>query len=428
MSFSVFPPVSGGGNELNYFPVTGAGTFTLETTLSAGVYLVTADTTQTFTLQFGTASGYRFSGTIRGGSGFVTVHSDSNRIVIPAGLNYPFIVGFQLTSYTLATAPTFTSFVFTGISGSNRVGTLSFVAPNYASAIGYFDRGGAFVTLPNTSSPATSQPITEAIAGGSTGQILLVARDANGIWSRPAVGTTGTATTETFRAVFTSSGTWTAPVSSIDALVVAGGGAGGSIGNTNGSGGGGGAGGMRVVTGQAVTPGTVYTITVGAGGAERQNLSGSNGGNSSIGTLIVATGGGGGGIGPNAGPGSGGSGGGGGGNGQGNFNQSGGTGISGQGFAGGNAVNTSSAAGGGGAGGVGANAGTRTGGPGVANNFATGSNVTYATGGTGDIITTTDTSAATVNTGNGGDGTQYNSSSFRARAGASGIVAIRWTL
>ena len=67
---------------------------------------------------------------------------------------------------------------------------------------------------------------------------------------------------------FTSTSTWVAPtgVTSIDYLVIAGGGGGGSSGG-NGGGGGGGAGGFLTGTGQSVTPGTSYTITIGAGGA-----------------------------------------------------------------------------------------------------------------------------------------------------------------
>jgi len=65
---------------------------------------------------------------------------------------------------------------------------------------------------------------------------------------------------------FTASGTWTAPagVTSIDYLAVAGGGSGGG----GPGGGGGGAGGYVAGTGLTVVPGTTYSITVGAGGAQ----------------------------------------------------------------------------------------------------------------------------------------------------------------
>jgi len=68
---------------------------------------------------------------------------------------------------------------------------------------------------------------------------------------------------------FTASGSWTVPpgVTSVDYLIVAGGGGGtGSVG-AGGRTAGGGAGGFRTVTGFSVTPGATYPITVGAGGS-----------------------------------------------------------------------------------------------------------------------------------------------------------------
>lgn len=86
---------------------------------------------------------------------------------------------------------------------------------------------------------------------------------------------------------FKSSGTWTCPVgvTSVEYLVVAGGGAGGQD-----AGAGGGAGGFRTGAGYAVTPGNTYTITVGAGGS-----SSSANGSDSVFDTITSTGGGGGG-------------------------------------------------------------------------------------------------------------------------------------
>lgn len=74
--------------------------------------------------------------------------------------------------------------------------------------------------------------------------------------------------------VFTGSSTWTVPtgVSTIDYLVVAGGGGGSEL---NG-GGGGGAGGYLAGTSYPVTPGSVYTIAVGAGGGTNANGSNSS--------------------------------------------------------------------------------------------------------------------------------------------------------
>jgi hypothetical protein len=95
----------------------------------------------------------------------------------------------------------------------------------------------------------------------------------------------------------TGTQTWTAPsgVTSIDVLLVGGGGAGGAA-NTNAtySGGGGGGGGVVLST-LSVTPGTGYTVTIGAGGTRSTtNANGGDGSNSTFGSLLTALGGGGG--------------------------------------------------------------------------------------------------------------------------------------
>jgi PKD repeat protein len=85
---------------------------------------------------------------------------------------------------------------------------------------------------------------------------------------------------------------WTAPagITSVEYLVIAGGGAGGSWGA------GGGAGGFRTASGYAVIPGNSYTVSVGAGGAGGAG-SGGNGTNSVFATITAIGGGGGGGAG-----------------------------------------------------------------------------------------------------------------------------------
>lgn len=89
--------------------------------------------------------------------------------------------------------------------------------------------------------------------------------------------------------IFTSSGTWTAPVTNADVIVVAGGG------GTGLNGGGGGAGGVRNLIAATFVVGTTYTVTVGAGGSGSTAHAQTSGGNSSIttsGATISATGGG----------------------------------------------------------------------------------------------------------------------------------------
>jgi hypothetical protein len=270
---------------------------------------------------------------------------------------------------------------------------------------------------------------------------------------------------------FTSSGTFTNPLSSlpVDFLVIAGG-AGGSAS----FGGGGGAGGYRTSVGtsggnssseSSITIGanSSTTITVGGGGAGGAGSvsvqpRGGNGSDSSIGSTIVSTGGGTGGsyrsyTTYSAGV-SGGSGGGGGSS-EVQTSHSGGSGTSGQGTAGGYGLGRQGylAGGGGGAGGGGnnavANSTAGNGGSGLSNSI-TGSSVTRAgggggagygyangtgdgsggSGGGGSANTQSSSSAAgtagTVNTGSGGGGGSYDAGA--GGQGGSGIVVLRYTL
>lgn len=96
---------------------------------------------------------------------------------------------------------------------------------------------------------------------------------------------------------FTSTGTFTAPSNcySVEVFLVgAGGGGGGFPAGNPGKGGGGGGG--EVITSRkiSVTPGTSYTVTIGAGGAGGAANTGAVGNDSSFGSLLTAYGGGGG--------------------------------------------------------------------------------------------------------------------------------------
>lgn len=237
-----------------------------------------------------------------------------------------------------------------------------------------------------------------------------------------------------------SSSTFTVTTSTtIDYLVIAGGGGGGV-----GRGGGGGAGGVKAGT-ITLTAGS-YTITVGAGGASVINdLQGGDGGSSSIGTLIVTTGGGGGGgwlttSGRNGGSGGGASAG---------NTLTGGTGISGEGFAGSIRLNSET---GGGGGGAGAASSGKNGAIGITSTItgtiryyaggggagSSNSNIGLAFGGTYEVANGTYGGGngmytngrkpaftdALANTGGGGGGGEgFNGPSG---AGGSGIVIIRY--
>ena len=213
-----------------------------------------------------------------------------------------------------------------------------------------------------------------------------------------ATGGNSTATDGDYKAAsFTSNGTFTPSVDGyVEYLVIGGGGAGGGGNSSEQANGGGGAGAFR--TGYlAVTGGTGYSITVGAGGSGSQGETGGSG-NSSVFSTITAVGGGGGGKQSTNGV-AGGSGGGGG------YNASGGSGTSGQGNSGGSG-SSASGGGGGGASAAGANASGDTagnGGAGLASSI-TGSSVTYAGGGGGGTYGTTTSDQGTAGSGGSGGG------------------------
>jgi hypothetical protein len=244
---------------------------------------------------------------------------------------------------------------------------------------------------------------------------------------------------------------------SADFLVIAGGGGGGGE-PAGHQGGGGGAGGYRnsystetsggggsSETSLTFNAGTVYTITVGAGGVKQvaPNLNGVTGSNSSISgsniTTISSVGGGGGGVGQQSDPGASGASGGSGGGGAnsqssgGAAGGSGGSGTANQGFSGGSAFAYTSdpdlqSGGGGGAGAAGGNATATTAGSsgaGLASSI-TGSSVARAGGGVGgtfnniagtvNLAGTPASTAATANTGSGGG---------KNGDGGSGVVILR---
>ena len=239
---------------------------------------------------------------------------------------------------------------------------------------------------------------------------------------------------------FTSSGTFTVNQPGwVDYLVVAGGGGGGQgeSNNFGGAGGGGGAGGMLDGS-RLIQPGT-YTVVVGGGGAGTATLSasGTNGADSFIGSLVVSAGGGFGAGDEQTPPGNGGSGGG-----RGGDKMGVGSGIAGQGFAGGASTGTRSGGGGGGAGEAGDTDGVRAGGDGRISSIS-GTATYYAGGGSGGSGDNTNSSTpggdggggaggysgfstginGQANTGGGGGGKISNGSSGN---GGSGIVIIRY--
>ena len=243
---------------------------------------------------------------------------------------------------------------------------------------------------------------------------------------------------------------WTAPtgVTQVEVLVVGGGGGGGYNG-----GGGGGAGGLIYNAAYTVTPGTSYTVTVGAGGAPSSasvNVA-SVGSNSVFDALTASGGGGGNSRSATSGTTAGGSGGGGAAAGTG-FANSAGSGVSGQGTNGGagtpSDLGANAAGGGGGGAGVGGGSGTYilAGGGGNGLNFSiTGAPTWYAGGGgggtcvngvnsaqgglggggAGGIATNANGVTGTAGTGGGGGG---GNGSGTPGTGGSGVVIIRYAV
>jgi hypothetical protein len=240
---------------------------------------------------------------------------------------------------------------------------------------------------------------------------------------------------------FASSGTFTptASIASAEYLVIAGGGAG----SGSRAGGGGGAGGFRTSS-AALTSGTNYTVTVGAGASGVSGGAGANGNLSSFNSLEAAGGGGGGVL---NGPGSTGGSGGGGGASQGGVVNAGGAGNTpstspSQGNAGGGGTTTWGRGGGGGGAGATGATGTAGGAGGAGSSSSiTGTALTRAGGGGGGLEGSgsggsggsggggaggsgnTNPVAGTANTGSGGGGHGQNAA---GGSGGSGIVIVRY--
>jgi hypothetical protein len=373
---------------------------------------------------------------------------------------------FTPASYTPGFINVFRSGVRLGTSNYVATNGVTVVLNNPALAGDLITIESFFVSsvlnaIPNVAGAITPALLDSTSQSGS-GALLLPSGTTAQRPALPQVGMQRWNTTLGTMEVFVGGGTgWQTIAStaySLEYVIVAGGGGAGSgNGPPSASGGGGGAGGYRSsVAGESsgggalaetpltITPGATYSVVVGAGGVGQNDLAGTSGNISSLGT-IVSLGGGGGGCGNAASgqPLSGGSGGG-------HDYGAGAAGTAGQGFAGGNGrANGGSdyyGGGGGGAGQVGASStlgvngaggngvssnitGTatfRAGGGGSGkynfNNGAAAALGGLGGGGRGSDGTGAGGSAGTVNTGGGGGGGP-RATPF---AGGSGIVIVRY--
>jgi hypothetical protein len=274
-----------------------------------------------------------------------------------------------------------------GISGSGVVTWQSVQTTNFTASAGKAypvntTSAGITVTLPSTAVVGDQISVVDYAGTAATNNITINPNglNLNGASSNYVMNTKREAVTLTYIDstqgwLLTSDAQITLPLApyTISYLVVAGGGNGGGAAN----GGGGGAGGLLAST-ASLTPGIVYTITVGAGGGNNSSISGS---------IATAIGGGTGGTAGSPPGNSGGSGGGG------NQGASGGSGTSGQGNAGGSGNSVGPGFPGGGGGGAGA----------VGQNASGGS--TAGNGGIGlttSLITTTQATTYSVGQVSGG--------------------------
>ncbi len=354
-----------------------------------------------------------------------TQSTDSNRVKI-------YVNGEQVTAFGTETYPSQDTDLHINSTYEHKVGEYTGDGAHYDGELAEFylidgtqlpaSTFGELDSDTNQWKPLDSDDVKDAVTFGT-----------NGFFQKYNSTELANSFTDSVKYIVTSfttveSTTWTAPtgVTSVDYLVVAGGGEGGYD-----AGGGGGAGGYRTGT-LSVTPGSSYTVTVGAGGTSTQSGSskfGADGANSVFSSITSTGGGGAGSTSTSISGRTGGSGGGGGG-----YNASGGSGGAGnaggyspvEGYVGGAGASGATAAGGGGGGSSGAGAAggspTNAGGAGTSNSI-TGSAVTYAAGGTGNSDSSGSNTSGAANTGNGGNG---GAGTPQGGAGGSGIVVVRY--
>jgi len=218
----------------------------------------------------------------------------------------PFTFGNATTTQSLSSLDTNFTTITNSVNGltngASKINVASITATGTANATTYLRGDGSWtsvsgsgtVTSVNANSTIgfsfTGGPVTSSgtltLSGptpGTSGNVLT----SNGTaWVSSATSTGGG---QVQSQLFTASGTWTAPTGVTRVRVWVVGGAGG--GATSGCGVYGGVGGMAMGV-YTVSPGTGYTVTVGAGGAAAST--GATGGTTSFGGVISATGGGGG--------------------------------------------------------------------------------------------------------------------------------------
>ena len=267
MAINVFPVPSSAAVTPTGWTAGVAGTFDLSSTLAAGTYLIKTDTTQTMTITLKSAAGHNFSGTIRGGSGFISLPIAVTQITIPGSLTYPFGIEITPISVIQLAAPT-SGALSLGLDGL-MTGTWGTV-PTGAVSAHLLTTTGAILDFSSTTSGATTTVTTSNTTPNASNNFIIAFKNSSG-----AYGTGATVA-------------YTMPASpypfNYEYLVVGGGGA---SGGTFASGGGGGA--VKTATVGNTSIGSTFTVGVAATTAT--NTNGSSSTFTYASTTITATGG-----------------------------------------------------------------------------------------------------------------------------------------
>lgn len=267
MAINVFPIPSTAATTAVGWTAGVAGTFDLSSTLAAGTYLIKTDSTQTMTITLKSAAGHNFSGTIRGGSGFISLPIAATQITIPGSLTYPFGIEITPISVTQLAAPTSGALSL----GNDGVMTGTWgTVPTGAVSAHLLTTTGAILDFSSTTSGATATVTASNTTPNTSNNFIIAFKNSSG-----AYGTGATVA-------------YTMPASpypfNYEYLVV---GAGGSSGGTFASGAGGGA--VKTATIGNASIGSTFTVAVAAQTANNTNGSSSTFGYAS--TTITATGG-----------------------------------------------------------------------------------------------------------------------------------------
>lgn len=269
MAINVFPIPSSAAVTPTGWTAGVAGTFDLSSTLAAGTYLIKTDTTQTMTITLKSATGHNFTGTIRGGSGFISLPIAATQITIPGSLTYPFGIEITPISVIQLAAPT-SGALSLGIDGV-MTGTWGTV-PTGAVSAHLLTTTGAILDFSSTTSGATTSVSTSNTTPNAVNNFVIAFKNSSG-----AYGTGATVA-------------YTMPASpypfNYEYLVVgAGGSAGGSVSRS-------GAGGGAVKTSTTLSNAiTGSTFTIGVAATTAVNNSGASSTLTYSSTTITATGG-----------------------------------------------------------------------------------------------------------------------------------------